>query len=81
MALEGELLGLAGITCECGRKLPLEIQVSPAGYYLGYLCQMCGPISRETHYFRTRELAEGALDEVDHGIKPAATRDTQYHGR
>ena len=62
MALPGEtiLLG-APCTCQdCGTKLVLQVCRSAAGYYLGTWCD-CGPYSRESDYFDTREEAEAAL--------------------
>jgi len=62
MALEGELLGLNGAACaECGRALSLQVCESGAGFYLGYFCGRCGPMSRETGYYPTREIAEANL--------------------
>lgn len=62
MAVKGELKGLGGIECEnCGSHLSLQVCKSNAGYYLGYYCECCGPYSRETGYFKTREIAEGEL--------------------
>jgi hypothetical protein len=45
---------------DCGDVLELQICSSPAGFYIGTYCQ-CGPYSRESDYYRTRELAEVAL--------------------
>jgi len=69
--LPGEIVGHSGpITCaDCGASMPLQVCCSAAGYYLGYLCEMCGPWSRETGYFPTREAAQAALD-----TDPAAHR-------
>lgn len=36
------------------------------GYYIGYWCD-CGPYSRETSYFKTREEAERVLAEMKKG--------------
>ena len=58
--LNGEC-GHDGKTCnECRQKLVLQVQRSAAGYYLGTQCY-CGPYSRESGYFRSREDAEKAL--------------------
>ena len=44
----------------CGRRLPLQILRSAAGYYIG-TCDDEGPVSRESaEYFSTREEAERA---------------------
>lgn len=75
MALEGELKGLNGTNCSCcGRHLELEVCQSGAGYYLGYFCEKCGPYSRETCYWQTREEAEEALE-----LKCVGIRDTEWH--
>ena len=60
--LPGECIGMNGGECEdCGQELKLEVCSSPAGYYLGYMC-LCGPYSRETGYFSTREEAQEAME-------------------
>lgn len=75
MALEGELKGLTGAVCSCcGAVLKLEVCCSTAGYYLGYYCDSCGPYSRETGYYRTREEAEKNLKKV----VPDNLRTTDY---
>ena len=76
MAIKGELKGVDGTGCICGKTLDLQVCMSAAGYYLGYWCNMCGPYSRESGYFRTHEEAEAALNhEADMML-----RDTEYHG-
>ena len=61
MALPGELLGLRGTVCpRCGKWLTPMVCNSAGGWYVGYFC-CCGPISRETEYYRTPALAEAAL--------------------
>lgn len=62
--LPGEtILSGAEDTCDCGIKLPFQVCQSPAGFYIGTQCSECGPWSRESDYFKTRELAQKALDE------------------
>jgi hypothetical protein len=46
----------------CKIKLKLEVLYSPAGYYIGTQCN-CGPYSRESHYYETRESVEKALND------------------
>lgn len=59
---EGEtILSGANPTC-CGKVLPFKVLHTPAGYYVGTFCDSCGPYSRETDYFGTREGAEKALE-------------------
>lgn len=80
MAFEGELNGTEGTTCmDCGAKLPLKICMSAAGYYLGYECLCCGPYSRESGYFRSREDAEKELESLQRGEGSDSLRDTDYH--
>lgn len=80
MALEGELKGLNGTKCSCGERLALGVQQSPAGYYLGYCCNRCGPWSRETGYYRTRQFAEMSLGKARAGLVPSKLRDAEYRG-
>jgi hypothetical protein len=63
MALPGEtLLTGAPMTCpDCGQDVTvLRVLQSAAGYYIGTRCD-CGPYSRESGYYKTRELAAKAL--------------------
>ena len=65
MALPGEITGNRTgqfHKCSCGEQLPLEVLRSNAGYYIGYFCPQCGPWSRESGYFRTREEAQTELE-------------------
>lgn len=49
-------------TCEdCGEILELKVCHSNAGYYIGTWCN-CGPYSRETDYYPSREAAQTDLD-------------------
>ena len=58
--LPGEC-GHDGTKCpDCGKVLVLQVLSSAAGYYLGTFC-CCGPYSRESEYFPTRERAQAAL--------------------
>ena len=75
MALKGELKGLGAIECNmCGEELPLQVCHSNAGYYLGHQCPNCGPYSRETGYFKTREEAKSELNKRF----PAKLRNTDF---
>lgn len=58
MVLPGETVATgASDTCsDCGTKMELKICHSAAGFYIGYECQ-CGPYSRESSYYKTREQA------------------------
>lgn len=50
--------------CEdCGEALPVEVQHSAAGYYIGQWCSTDGPYSRlSVEYYRTEKEAQNALD-------------------
>lgn len=55
---------------ECGAALPLGVCSSAAGYYVGTWCDTCGPYSRESGYYKTRDEAERALASGDFGRMP-----------
>jgi len=61
--LPGEtiLSGASPVCSECGTKLQMQVCRSAAGFYIGTICK-CGPYSRESDYFRTRETAQEELD-------------------
>lgn len=63
MVLPGETIATGGpATCsDCKVTPKLEVLRSPAGYYIGTMCE-CGPYSRESDYFDTPEDAQKALD-------------------
>ena len=44
----------------CGREMVLELLHNHNGWYLGYICDTCGPQTRETKYYATPEEAEYA---------------------
>lgn len=60
--LPGETLNSgAPKTCpECGVTVELAPYQSNAGWYLGSYCN-CGPYSRESEYYDTREELEEAI--------------------
>lgn len=62
MVLPGETILTGGPnTCpDCDTKLVFTVMSSMAGYYIGTYCD-CGPYSRESGYYKTREDAEKAL--------------------
>jgi hypothetical protein len=45
----------------CKKRLPVEVLKSAAGFYIG-TCDEDGPVSRESQYFPTSELAQQALE-------------------
>ena len=46
---------------ECHTKVKLMVMHSQAGYYIGSYCK-CGPYSRESDYYPSREAAQADLD-------------------
>lgn len=59
--MKGETIasGAPSKCSECGVEPKLEVLKSNA-YYIGTMCD-CGPYSRESGYYETREEAEKAL--------------------
>lgn len=43
---------------ECGRRLKVGVYKSHAGWYVGYVCEECGPFSRISTYFQNKDEAE-----------------------
>lgn len=63
MTLPGECVNDARTVCiDCGTELNVRVLSSSAGYYIGFFCPQCGPYSRESNYYKTREQAETDLD-------------------
>lgn len=74
MVLPGETLALgASDVCgekwvDCGETEPcqhvfkLQVLSSAAGFYIGTMCPRHGPNTRESGYYKTRELAQRALE-------------------
>lgn len=60
--IEGETLFSGGpTTCpDCSVMPELKVHRSNAGFYIGTWCN-CGPYSRESGYYDTRDEAEDAL--------------------
>jgi len=68
MALPGECVNETQTVCmECGTTIDLQVLCSAAGYYIGFFCPECGPYSRESGYFHSRDQAETVLDLGDFG--------------
>jgi hypothetical protein len=63
MVLPRETLATgADPTCsDCGVTPKLQVCSSPAGFYVGTYCD-CGPYSRESGYYPTRDAAQKALE-------------------
>ena len=63
MTLSGETLatGASHVCPDCRTRVTLGVYMSNAGYYVGTWCG-CGPYSRESGYYRTRDEAQAALD-------------------
>ena len=58
--LPGEVVGKASVVCGCRRELKLQI-LRTSAFYIGFCCPMCGPYSRESGYYKTKQEAEAAL--------------------
>ena len=57
----------AATTCDqCGESPTIGVYSSGGGHYVGTWCQ-CGPYTRESAYYPTRELAQSALDSKTYG--------------
>jgi len=52
--------GAPPVCPHCGTAVQLEVLQSAAGYYIGTQCR-CGPYTRESGYYPSREDAEAAL--------------------
>ena len=62
MVLEGECVKDMRTVCmDCGTPLNIQVLCSAAGYYIGFLCPLCGPYSRESGYYGSYEEAAVAL--------------------
>lgn len=62
MVMMGETICYGGRDCDtCGGYMLLQVCKSAAGYYLGFHCPQCGPYSRETKYYETKEEAQNVL--------------------
>lgn len=68
MALPGECVNSVMTACSvCGTELHIKVCVSAAGFYIGFSCPNCGPYSRESGYFPSREEADQALSSGYYG--------------
>jgi len=68
MTQPGECVYATRTACfSCGTELAVKVCVSGAGFYIGFFCSNCGPYSRESGYFCTREEAEVALNSGNYG--------------
>lgn len=68
------ILSGAPDTCrDCGIELKFEVLRSAGGYYIGTRCD-CGPYSRESEYFTTRDEAQRALDAESGSTSPSWAR-------
>lgn len=61
--IEGETIatGAPSVCPDCKHAMELQVLRSAAGHYIGTQC-FCGPYSRESGYFPSREKAQVALD-------------------
>ena len=61
--LQGETVQDSATKCMvCRTTLYIRVLKSAAGHYIGFFCSECGPHSRESGYYPTREAAQAALD-------------------
>ena len=68
MTLPGECVNDTQTVCmECGTALDIQVLCSAAGYYIGFFCPNCGPYSRESSYYASREEAEQTLNSGFYG--------------
>ena len=67
--LKGETLGFDATECpNCGKTIELRTLFSGSSqHYIGYRCPLDGPLSRETHYFKSREEAKKVLLPITEG--------------
>ena len=61
MTLPGECVNADRVEC-CGETLKIEVLMSTAGYYIGFFCPKCGHYNRESGYYKTKEMADKALE-------------------
>ena len=47
---------------ECQQIVEIKVLHSAAGYYLGTECNYCGPVGRESDYFRSFGVAAAELE-------------------
>jgi hypothetical protein len=67
MTVPGECVNDTRTTCfDCQTELHIQVLRSAAGFYIGFFCPRCGPYSRESGYYRSREEAENALNSGDY---------------
>lgn len=68
MTLPGETIATgAPPRCpDCHVMARIDVYRSGAGFYIGTYCA-CGPYTRESGYYRTREHAQTALETGDYG--------------
>lgn len=58
--------GAPSVCPDCAVQLQLEVLQSAAGFYIGTRCE-CGPYSRQSGYFKSRDLASASLQAGDFG--------------
>ena len=66
MPNETILSGAPAVCEDCHVAPAFGVYLSAAGYYIGTCCN-CGPYSRESGYFPTKEAAEQALKQWHEG--------------
>ena len=66
MVMQGETIhrGAAVVCTSCGTAPALRVErAGGIGRYAGYTYCNCGPYSRETDYYATREACEYAIEQ------------------
>lgn len=58
--------GASHVCPTCKKAMMDEVCQSAAGFYIGTMCN-CGPYSRESDYYRSKEDAQAALEAGDYG--------------
>lgn len=61
------------------KALVYEVCMSAAGYYWGTYCPVCGPYSRESEYYATREEALADPDYAPRGETPTDEEEDMSH--
>lgn len=47
---------------ECNSELPIKVCFSQAGYYIGRFCPECGPYSRNSGYYPSKDAVQKAIE-------------------
>ncbi len=50
--------------CDCGETVHLSVCKSAAGFYLGFYCDVCGPLQRISNYYVAEKDAIERLEGI-----------------